>query len=86
MLSDEDCLQLVRWLVFKGGRFTASPPARLLAPFSEGDDPNRAGTAFERTTHRTRQRTELTTAQKKTLAALGLPNPRRVFEATPATP
>jgi hypothetical protein len=32
------------------------------------------------------QRTELTTAQKKILAALGLPEPRRVFEATPATP
>ena len=32
------------------------------------------------------QRTELTTGQKKILAALGLPEPRRVFEATPATP
>jgi hypothetical protein len=33
-----------------------------------------------------RQRTELTAAQKKILTALGLPEPRRVFEATPATP
>nr|WP_233308925.1 IS1634 family transposase [Pseudonocardia terrae] len=33
-----------------------------------------------------RQRTELTTGQKKILTALGLPEPRRVFEATPATP
>jgi len=33
-----------------------------------------------------RQRTELTPAAKKTLAALGLPEPRRVYEATPATP
>lgn len=32
-----------------------------------------------------RQRTELTTGQKKILTALGLPEPRRVFEATPAT-
>lgn len=32
-----------------------------------------------------RQRTELTPAVKKTLAALGLPEPRRVFEAMPAT-
>ena len=31
------------------------------------------------------QRTELTTGQKKVLTALGLPEPRRVFEATPAT-
>ena len=33
-----------------------------------------------------RQRTELTTGQKKILTALGLPEPRRVFEAAPATP
>jgi hypothetical protein len=33
-----------------------------------------------------RQRTELTNAQKKILTALGLPEPRRIFEATPATP
>jgi hypothetical protein len=33
-----------------------------------------------------RQRTELTTTQKKILTALGLPEPRRIFEATPATP
>nr|WP_225978484.1 IS1634 family transposase [Gandjariella thermophila] len=33
-----------------------------------------------------RQRTELTAGQKKILAALGLPEPRRIFEATPATP
>jgi len=32
-----------------------------------------------------RQRTELTTNQKKILAALDLPEPRRIFEATPAT-
>jgi hypothetical protein len=32
-----------------------------------------------------RQRTELTPAVRKALAALGLPEPRRVFEATPAT-
>ena len=32
-----------------------------------------------------RQRTELTTAQKKILTALELPEPRRVFDATPAT-
>jgi hypothetical protein len=31
------------------------------------------------------QRTELTATQKKILTALGLPEPRRVFEATPAT-
>ena len=33
-----------------------------------------------------RQRTELTPTVKKTLTALGLPEPRRVYEATPATP
>lgn len=33
-----------------------------------------------------RQRTELTPATKKILDALGLPEPRRVHEATPATP
>jgi len=33
-----------------------------------------------------RQRTELTTGQKKILAALDLPEPRRIVEATPATP
>jgi hypothetical protein len=33
-----------------------------------------------------RQRTELTPAAKKILDALGLPEPRRVHEATPATP
>lgn len=33
-----------------------------------------------------RQRTELTTGQKKILTTLGLPEPRRVLEATPATP
>jgi len=32
-----------------------------------------------------RQRTELTPAVKKTLTALGLPEPRRVYEATPTT-
>ena len=32
-----------------------------------------------------RQRTELTTAQKKILTTLSLPEPRRVFDATPAT-
>jgi hypothetical protein len=32
-----------------------------------------------------RQRTELTTGQKKILAALALPEPRRVYEATPTT-
>ncbi|GAA2715074.1 IS1634 family transposase [Micromonospora olivasterospora] len=32
-----------------------------------------------------RQRTELNTGQKKILTALSLPEPRRVFEATPAT-
>jgi hypothetical protein len=32
-----------------------------------------------------RQRTELTTGQKKILTTLGLPEPRRVFEAAPAT-
>ena len=32
-----------------------------------------------------RQRTELSPAAKKILDALGLPEPRRVFEATPAT-
>lgn len=33
-----------------------------------------------------RQRTELTPATKKILDTLGLPEPRRVYEATPATP
>jgi hypothetical protein len=33
-----------------------------------------------------RQRTELTATQKKILTTLGLPEPRRIFEATPATP
>ncbi|HEX3782124.1 MAG TPA: IS1634 family transposase, partial [Pseudonocardiaceae bacterium] len=33
-----------------------------------------------------RQRTELTHAQKKILTTLGLPEPRRVHEATPSTP
>ena len=32
-----------------------------------------------------RQRTELTPQVKKTLTALGLPEPRRVYEATPTT-
>ncbi|MEO6086633.1 MAG: hypothetical protein ABIQ18_26320 [Umezawaea sp.] len=32
-----------------------------------------------------RQRTELTAAQKKVLATLGLPEPRRVHEAMPST-
>jgi len=33
-----------------------------------------------------RQRTELTPAANKILDALGLPEPRRIYEATPATP
>jgi hypothetical protein len=33
-----------------------------------------------------RQRTELTTAQRQVLRAFDLPEPRRVYQATPSTP
>ncbi|WP_157241165.1 hypothetical protein [Catenuloplanes japonicus] len=53
-LSDADRWQLLHWLLTKGAASTRPPTDALLGqflmPFRGGDDPHRAGMAFQRTT------------------------------------
>ena len=48
VLDDKQQREVLRWLLGRDSRFRVEPPAGLL---SSGNDPERAGTAFERTTY-----------------------------------
>ncbi|MET8066543.1 hypothetical protein [Micromonospora sp. NPDC005313] len=55
VLDEKERQQLLDWLLSDDSRPAGGPPeallGHLLTPFRDGDDPHRAGTAFQRTTY-----------------------------------